>query len=81
MVLNLQLATRVLLFRKGYYKAVTKLNPLLSKLLPKHDRGRVCSNCFMDFQIFEKFKNENSCRNHDHVELEMPQKFKTKLNK
>lgn len=41
-----------------------------------------CLNCFSNFQTARKLKeHQNSCRNHNHIEFEIRQKFKTILNK
>ena len=46
------------------------------------DGDRFCSNCFSEFEVDEKLKEDgNSCRNHNPVELKIPGKFKTYLNK
>ena len=67
---------------KYHYIAVTKPNASLTKFLSKRDRDRFCLNCFSNFQTDEKLKeHEKSCRKPDHVELEIPEKFKTILNK
>ena len=61
---------------KCLYIAVTKPNTLLAKFLSKHNKDRFCLNCFSNFQTDEKHKeHEKSCRIHNHVELEMSEKF------
>lgn len=65
-----------------YYLAVTKLNALLAKFLSRCEKDRYCLNSFSNFQSDEKLKkHEKSVRNHNHVELGIPEKFKTFLNK
>ena len=67
---------------KYHYIAVTKPNALLTKFLSKSDGDRFCLNYFSNFQTDEKLKeHEKSCRNHKNVEVEIPEKFKTLLNK
>ena len=57
---------------KYHYIAVTKPNELLAKILSELDRDRFCSNCFNIFQTDVKLKeHKKSCRNHDHVALEI----------
>ena len=59
---------------KCLYIAVTKPNTLLAKFLSNKDR--FCLNCFSNFQTDEKHKeHEKSWRIHNHVELEMSEKF------
>ena len=66
---------------KYNYIAVTKPNALLATFLSKHDRDRFCLNCFGNFQTDEKLEHQKSCRDHNHAELEIPQKVKIIFNK
>lgn len=61
--------------------AVIKPNALLAKSVNAW-RDRLCLNCFSEFEVNEKLKEDgNSCRNHNPVEFKIPGKFKTYLNK
>ena len=62
-----------------------KIKCFISKIFIKAWRGKILFKfwfCFCSFQTDEKLKqNLKSFKNYNHIELEIPEKFKTVLNK